>query len=155
NYVIRAEAAADNAFVNADIYPDVATGRAAVADGEQFQVLAANGYEYIRYRRDSPGVSPEVGRFRGASAPEYGFLSTSSSYSPLDLDSSSRTVIVRGRVVTGTRSFNIPEPVTLSFAEFQSTAFIVASSEVGGTRLVTSLVGIGAGEVIVGSIYPS
>src|SRR5699024_2230220 len=83
------------------------------------------------------------------------FLSTSSSYSPLDLDSSSRTVTVRGRVVTGTRSFNIPEPVTLSFAEFQSTAFIVASSEVGGTRIVTSLVGIGAGEAIVGSIYPS
>jgi len=57
----RAEAAAGNAFVNANVYPDVATGRAAVADGEQFQVLV--GDEYVRYRRDSASTQTEVGRY--------------------------------------------------------------------------------------------
>src|SRR5690554_4710879 len=46
----RAETARDAAFVNADVYPDVATGLAAVANGEQFQVLSADGMEYRRYR---------------------------------------------------------------------------------------------------------
>lgn len=59
--VQEAEAARDAAFVNADVYPDVATGRAAVADGEQFQVVA--GDEIVRYRRDSASVSPEVARW--------------------------------------------------------------------------------------------
>src|SRR5699024_3560196 len=110
-YVARAESAADNASVYADVYPDVAAGRAAVARGEQLQVLAANGYEYIRYRGDSPGVSPEVGRFIGSRAPEYGFISGTSpssgsvnKYPPLALDTSTRTITIRGRVVTGTRT---------------------------------------------------
>src|SRR5690625_2877897 len=51
NYVAQAETARDAAFVNADVYPDVATGRAAVANGEQFQVV--EGDEIVRYRRVS------------------------------------------------------------------------------------------------------
>ena len=56
----RAETAADAAFVNADVYPDVATGLAAVADGEQFQVV--EGDEIVRYRRDSASTQTEVSR---------------------------------------------------------------------------------------------
>lgn len=55
------ESARDAAFVNADVYPDIATGRAAVADGEQFQVVS--GAEIIRYRRDSVSTETEVARF--------------------------------------------------------------------------------------------
>src|SRR5690625_3833739 len=51
NYVAQAETARDAAFVNADVYPDVATGRAAVANGEQFQVV--EGDEIVRYTRVS------------------------------------------------------------------------------------------------------
>lgn len=57
----RAEAARDAAFVNADVYPDIATGRAAVADGEQFQVV--EGDEIVRYRRDSASTQTEVARY--------------------------------------------------------------------------------------------
>ncbi|SCY61353.1 hypothetical protein [Paracoccus tibetensis] len=68
-----AEAARDQAFlardgaaVNADIYPDIATGRAAVADGAQFMVVS--GDAIIRYRRDSASTQTEVARFPAASA---------------------------------------------------------------------------------------
>lgn len=61
-----AVAAGDAAFVNADVYPDIATGRAAVADGEQFQVLT--GAEYVRYRRDSSTTQTEVGRYPTSAA---------------------------------------------------------------------------------------
>ena len=56
-----AEAASNSAFVNADVYPDVATGLAAVADGEQFQVV--EGMELVRYRKVSTSVAEEVARF--------------------------------------------------------------------------------------------
>lgn len=62
----RAEAASDAAFVNADVYPDVSTGRAAVANGEQFQVLSDDGMEYIRYRKDSASAQTEVARYPSA-----------------------------------------------------------------------------------------
>lgn len=154
----RAEAASDAAFVNADVYPSWEDGLAATVEGEQFQVLAANGYEYVRYLRTAAGAA-EVGRFIGARAPAYGFLSGSSAntitdYSPLVLDTSSQTVTIRGRVVTGTRTFLISEPVTLSYATSGS-VFVVVSEEVGGTRLVPtgSYSQIGVGDVIVGSMY--
>lgn len=56
-----AEAARDSAFVNANVYADVAAGRAAVADGQQFAVASAD--EIIRYRRDSSTTQTEVARF--------------------------------------------------------------------------------------------
>lgn len=55
-----AQAAADAAFINADVYPDVASGLAAVADGEQFQVV--EGDEIVRYRRDSATIAIPVAR---------------------------------------------------------------------------------------------
>lgn len=61
-----AETARDAAFVNADVYADIATGRAAVADGEQFQVVS--GDEIIRYRRDSSSTQTEVARYQSAAA---------------------------------------------------------------------------------------
>lgn len=60
----RAEAARDSAFVNADVYPDIAAGLAAVADGEQFQVV--EGDEIVRYRRDSASTQTEVARYPSA-----------------------------------------------------------------------------------------
>lgn len=59
----RAEAASNAAFVNADVFPDIATGQASVSVGEQFQVVSPDGLEIIRYRKDSPSVSPEVARY--------------------------------------------------------------------------------------------
>ncbi len=60
-----AEAARDAATVNADVYPDIATGRAAVADGEQFMVVS--GDEIVRYRRDSASTQTEVARYPASS----------------------------------------------------------------------------------------
>ncbi len=62
--VVAAQAARDAAFVSADVYPDIATGRAAVADGVQFQVVS--GDEVIRYRRDSSSTQTEVARYPSA-----------------------------------------------------------------------------------------
>src|SRR5690554_2942529 len=59
-----AQAARDAAFVNADVYPDVSTGLAAVADGGQFHVL--DGDEIVRYRRDSSSSQTEVARYPSA-----------------------------------------------------------------------------------------
>lgn len=56
----QTETARDAAFSNADVYADQATGRAAVADGEQFAVVS--GAYLIRYERVSAGVSTEVSR---------------------------------------------------------------------------------------------
>nr|ELR5255422.1 hypothetical protein [Providencia rettgeri] len=54
----RAEAAANNATVNADVYPDIETGLASVEDGQQFQV---NHDDVItRYRRESETSAVEV-----------------------------------------------------------------------------------------------
>ena len=53
----RAEVAKEAAFVNADVYGDVASGLAATSDGEQFQV--AEGAEVVRYRNES-GSAVEV-----------------------------------------------------------------------------------------------
>lgn len=62
----RAETASDAAFVNADVYPDISTGRAAVGDGEQFQVVA--GDEVVRYRRDSASTQTEMARYPSAAS---------------------------------------------------------------------------------------
>jgi len=59
--VVLAETARDAAFVNADVYADVATGLAAVADGVQFQVVSADGLSIQRYRRDAGPVAVAVG----------------------------------------------------------------------------------------------
>lgn len=56
-----ARSARDAAFVNANVFADIATGRAAVADGQQFQVVT--GDEIIRYRRDSSTTQTEVARY--------------------------------------------------------------------------------------------
>jgi hypothetical protein len=60
-----AETARDAAFVNADVYADIATGLAAVGDGEQFMVV--EGDEIVRYEDDS-GSEVEVARYPASSA---------------------------------------------------------------------------------------
>lgn len=61
-----ARSARDAAFVNANAFADIATGRAAVADGQQFQV--AIGDEIVRYRRDSSSTQTEVARYPAGQA---------------------------------------------------------------------------------------
>lgn len=74
----EAEAARDAAFVNADVYADTAAGLAAVALGDQFQVVS--GAEIIRYREDAGPVATEVARYPSANgvdtiaAREVGFI---------------------------------------------------------------------------------
>lgn len=60
----RAETASDAAFVNADVYPDVLSGRDAVAVGEQFQVV--EGDELVRYRKDGSTSAIAVARVLNA-----------------------------------------------------------------------------------------
>ena len=55
------ETARDAAFANASVYADVATGRAAVADGGQFMVVS--GSEIIRYRRDSSTTQTQLASY--------------------------------------------------------------------------------------------
>src|SRR5690554_5424329 len=55
-----AQVARDAAFVNADVYDDVAAGIAGTSDGEQFQVV--EGAEVVRYRYES-GSAVEVARY--------------------------------------------------------------------------------------------
>lgn len=57
----QAEAARDASFVAVDVFPDIATGRTAVADGEQFAVAEAQ--DVVRYRRDSSSTQTEVARY--------------------------------------------------------------------------------------------
>lgn len=64
--VTEAEAARDAAFVNADVYPTIAAGMAAVATGDQFQVPF--GTEMVRYRKDSGSTQTEVARYPAAAA---------------------------------------------------------------------------------------
>ncbi|MCC3344843.1 WD40/YVTN/BNR-like repeat-containing protein [Psychrobacter sanguinis] len=52
----------------ADVYPDVATGRAAVAVGEQFQVAEAD--YIVRYRKDSETIVTEVARLPLIATPQ-------------------------------------------------------------------------------------
>ena len=60
---LAAEAARDASFTNATVYPDIATGRAAVADGEQFTVVVPGATEAVRYERDSSSTQTELARF--------------------------------------------------------------------------------------------
>jgi hypothetical protein len=60
-----AETARDAAFTNANVYATTAAGLAAVASGQQFQVVA--GTQIVRYRNDT-GVATEVARYPAASA---------------------------------------------------------------------------------------
>lgn len=64
--VVLAETARDAAFVNADVYADVATGLAAVADGVQFQVASADGLTIQRWRRDAGPVAFLVATYPSA-----------------------------------------------------------------------------------------
>lgn len=59
----RAENAAENTAISANIYDNITQGIANTVVGEQFQVLSADGKEYIRYRHDVGDVATEVGRF--------------------------------------------------------------------------------------------
>lgn len=59
-----AEAARDAAFINANVYASTAAGLAAVADGQQFQVVS--GDQVIRYRRDNATTATEVARYATA-----------------------------------------------------------------------------------------
>src|SRR5690606_22347465 len=66
----RSESARDAAFANADVYPDVATGLGAVADGEQFQV--ASQHYLVRYVRVNASTAEEVARLaNGDSVAEF------------------------------------------------------------------------------------
>ncbi len=60
---LGAEGARDASFSNATVYLDIPTGRAAVADGEQFTVVPTGATEAVRYRRDSSSTQTEIARY--------------------------------------------------------------------------------------------
>tara|TARA_A100001391_G_scaffold50885_1_gene30941 strand:- start:19241 stop:22234 length:2994 start_codon:yes stop_codon:yes gene_type:complete len=64
----RAELARDASIVNAQTYADEATGRAAVANGETFDVQAAGQIASRRYRRISSTVSDLIATFPSVAA---------------------------------------------------------------------------------------
>lgn len=61
NAKTAAEGARDSAFVNAEVYASVSAGLAAVANGEQFQVVS--GDEILRYRRVDASTEELVARY--------------------------------------------------------------------------------------------
>lgn len=61
---VESQSARDAAFVNADVYPDTATGLAATVIGDQFQVVA--GDLIIRYLHEAGPVATEVARYQYA-----------------------------------------------------------------------------------------
>lgn len=79
---VAAETARDAAFVNADVYADIATGRAAVADGEQFMVV--EGDEIVRYRRDSSSTQTEVARMYSSDGVDNRLRSTEQAVSDVE-----------------------------------------------------------------------
>lgn len=58
-----AESARDAALIGASVYPDEATGRAAVADGVAFKVQGSGNVAAIAYRRVSAASSVEIARY--------------------------------------------------------------------------------------------
>lgn len=111
--VDRAEAARDAAFVNADVYPDIAAGLAAVADGEQFQIISDNGLELIRYQRTGTGTT-EVARYPSAEALEANGMFTPTSIPYTGVDFNTLTEYGVYRVSSGDRwdlSTNTPPEV--------------------------------------------
>lgn len=50
---LRAESAKGGAFVNSNVYQDIESGMKEVEVGDQFQVLSDDGFQYLRYRKDS------------------------------------------------------------------------------------------------------
>jgi len=163
SYVTRAEAARDAAFVNADVYPYVGAGRAAVADGEQFQVLSSDGTELIRYRRINSGEHEEVARYPSAKAvsdlrstPVNGFIAGTTAGS-LAVDTTAKTVTLSGRVISGRRSINITTPVVLDYSAL-SANHVVSVSLLTGEGLLTPASQLGTlpnDHAVLGVISPS
>lgn len=60
---IQAEAARDAAVVNSTMYPDIATGRAAVADGAYFKVIGTGDVACTEYRRTNSTTSVLVATY--------------------------------------------------------------------------------------------
>ena len=65
---LDAGAARDASFAGANVFADIATGRAAVSNGEQFMVVEGN--EIVRYRRDSASTETEMARYPTAARVE-------------------------------------------------------------------------------------
>lgn len=61
--VAMSQAARDAAFINANVYADEPTGRAAVADNVQFQVVSVDGLTISRYKRVNSGSSTLVATY--------------------------------------------------------------------------------------------
>ena len=64
----EAEAARDAAVVNSTMYPDEATGRAAVADGAYFKVIGTGSVACLEYRRTNGSTSVLVAIYPAESA---------------------------------------------------------------------------------------
>ncbi len=64
---IAAESARDAALVSAETYPDEATGRAAVADGEYFKVIGSGNVAAREYRKTNASTSVLVSEYPSVS----------------------------------------------------------------------------------------
>ena len=60
--IVALESTRADAVANMGIFPTQAAGLAATVNAQQFYVRSSDGYEMIRYRRDSATVATEVGR---------------------------------------------------------------------------------------------
>lgn len=67
---IAAQAARDAAFVNADVYTSIAAAQddAGLANGQQYQIVSADGLTMLRYRKDSSSTSTPMASYPTASA---------------------------------------------------------------------------------------
>lgn len=60
--IVALESTRADAVANMGIFPTQAAGLAATVNAQQFYVRSSDGYEMIRYRRDSATLATEVGR---------------------------------------------------------------------------------------------
>lgn len=90
-----AELARDAAMVGAVTYPDEATGRAAVADGEYFKVIGSGDVAAREYQRTNASTSVLVAEYPSVDAIQQGkesFLNTFDTFAQLEASSLDRYV---------------------------------------------------------------
>jgi len=111
----EAEAARDAATVNADVYVDVATGLAGTSEGDQFQVVSADGATVERFRHDPGPVATLVANYPSSLfSPKY--MPPESGYAWALVDQSGRcalTVDSAGKVTIPKNDYSafLPEPL--------------------------------------------
>lgn len=106
----EAVAARDAAIVNSEVFPDEATGRATVADGEYFKVIGSGDVAVREYQRVNGNTSTLVAEYPGSSAPT---ITPQELTAGQDLNDLPNGVFFIGSAATGNSLLNTPSDMSL------------------------------------------